>query len=81
MPASIADKILQMAAERGTEKTICPSDVARQMFPEDWRKHMDEIRKEAIELQKQGKVLITQKGIPIDTNNIKGPIRIKIVST
>jgi len=81
MPASIADKILQMAAERGTEKTICPSDVARQMFPDDWRKHMDEIRKEAIALQKQGKVLITQKGIPIDTNNIKGPIRIKIVST
>lgn len=68
-----------MAAERGASKTICPSDVARQMFPDDWRKHMDEIRKEAIVLLKAGKIAITQKGIPVNTDHIKGPIRIKIV--
>jgi hypothetical protein len=33
----------------------------------------------AIELHNQGKVVITQKGIPIDVNHIKGPVRIKII--
>ena len=79
MSKPIADTILSMAAKRGPLKTICPSDVARQMFPDDWRKHMDEIREEAIVLHKAGKVYITQKGIPVDVDHIKGPIRIKII--
>jgi len=32
-----------------------------------------------IDLHHQGKVMITQKGIAIDVNHIKGPIRIKII--
>ena len=48
------------------------------LFPEDWRKHMKAIVDIAIDLQHQGKVLITQKGLPIDVDDIKGPIRIKI---
>jgi len=68
-----------MATERGADKTICPSEVARSMFPSNWRKHMDEVRQVAIGLQQEGKVTITQKGEPVDMNHIKGPIRIKIV--
>ncbi|WP_461451461.1 DUF3253 domain-containing protein [Mucilaginibacter sp.] len=79
MSKPIAETILSMAAERGPLKTICPSDVSRQMFPEDWRKHMDDVRMEAIVLHKAGKVSITQKGIPVDTDHIKGPIRIRII--
>lgn len=79
--ASIAETILNMATERGADKSICPSDVARALFPADWRKHMDEIRAEAIKLEQAGRVLITQKGKPIDTGIIKGPVRIKIVNT
>jgi hypothetical protein len=70
-----------MATERGTDKTICPSEVARIMFPANWRKHMDEVRQAAIALQQEGKVSITQKGEPVDVERIKGPIRIKIVSS
>jgi hypothetical protein len=77
---AIADTILAMAAKRGPEKTICPSDVAREMFPADWRKHMDEVRKEAIVLHKAGKVVITQKGVAVDTGHIKGPVRIRIIN-
>lgn len=76
---TISQTILSMATERGTDKTICPSEVARTMFPANWRKHMNEIREVAIDLQQQGKVTITQKGEPVDVNYIKGPIRIKIV--
>lgn len=70
---------MNIATERGPDKTICPSEVARAMFPDNWRKHMDEVREVAVDLQRQGKVTITQKGNPVDVNHIKGPIRIKIV--
>jgi len=40
---------------------------------------MATIREEAIALQKQGLVLITQKGKSANTWDIKGPIRIKII--
>ena len=78
---TISQTMLAMATERGTDKTICPSEVAREMFPANWRKHMEEVRQVAIDLHQQGKVSITQKGEPVDVNNIKGPIRIKIVSS
>lgn len=76
--SDIATTILATATERGREKTTCPSEIARMMFPDDWRRHMDEVRKVAIDLQHQGKVVITQKGVPIDISKIKGPIRIRI---
>ena len=78
---TISQTILDMATERGPDKTICPSEVARALFPAQWRKHMDEVRQAAISLQQEGKVAITQKGQLIDVKKIKGPIRIKIVSS
>ena len=75
---TIPQTILTMAAQRAPDKTVCPSEIARELFPADWRKHMQEIRDAAIELQKQGKVTITQKGRPVDTGNIKGPVCIKL---
>ncbi|RZK19827.1 MAG: DUF3253 domain-containing protein [Pedobacter sp.] len=71
--------ILKEAAMRGPEKSTCPSEIARKLFPDHWRAYMASIREEAITLQKQGLVLITQKGKPIDTESIKGPIRITIL--
>jgi len=70
-----------MVTDRGADKTICPSEVARALFPDEWRGHMDEVRQCAVDLQRKGQVSITQKGKPIDGDNIKGPIRIKIIPT
>jgi hypothetical protein len=74
----IAQQILITAKNRGPKKSTCPSEIARALYPEDWRRHMDKIRKVAVELAKSGKVMITQKGVPVDIEQIKGPIRIKI---
>jgi len=68
-----------MATDRGPNKTVCPSEIARELFSADWRKHMQEVRDAAIELQKAGKVTITQKGKPVDVGHIHGPVRIKLV--
>lgn len=74
--ASLRQAVLSAATERGPEKTTCPSEIARAIFPADWRNHMAEVRDAAIELQKAGKVQITQRGRPIEVDHIKGPIRI-----
>ena len=76
----ISTTILTVARQRGIEKSTCPSEIARMLFPDDWRNHMDEIIDVAIDMHKQGKVQITQKGLPIDITHIKGPIRIKITT-
>jgi len=75
----IAAMILAVAKQRGAEKSTCPSEIARMLFPGDWRKHMKDVVGVAIDLQHQNKVVITQKGAPVDVEHIKGPIRIKIV--
>lgn len=75
----IAAMILAVAMQRGVEKSTCPSEIARMLFPGDWRKHMKDVVDVAIDLQQQNKVLITQKGVPVDVEHIKGPIRIKII--
>jgi hypothetical protein len=74
----ILPAILAIATQRGADKSTCPSEIARLLFPDDWRKHMKDVVEVAVDLHNQGKVAITQKGIPIDVNHIKGPIRIKI---
>ncbi len=75
---TIRQTILAKATQRDSDKSTCPSEIARELFPADWRKHMQEVRDAAIELHHEGKVTITQKGRPVDTGSIKGPVRIKI---
>ena len=75
----ISETILSVETQRGTDKSTCPSEIARMMFPGDWRKHMQEVRDVAIDLHRSKKVVITQKGEPVDVDHIKGPVRIKIV--
>jgi len=74
----ITQVILQTAYERGVSKSTCPSEIARELFPGNWRKHMGEIRDAAISLHKSGEVLLMQKGRIIDPDDFKGPIRIRI---
>ena len=75
----IATTILSTAIHRGTEKSTCPSEIARMLFPDDWRKYMKDILEVAIDLHNKGSIAITQKGMPVDVRNIKGPVRIKII--
>jgi hypothetical protein len=75
---NIANAIRSTVTERGPEKSTCPSEIARMLFPKHWRAHMKEIVEVAIALQKSGEIAITQKGMPIDICNFKGPIRFKL---
>ena len=70
--------ILDLAQQRGRDKTICPSDAARAVGGENWRDLMDDARDIARELARSGDVEISQKGEVLDPDATwRGPIRIR----
>lgn len=76
--SKIEEKIMELLLERGPSKTICPSEVARALFPEDWREHMEEVRSVARALVKKDLIAITQAGQEVDPDNFKGAIRLRL---
>lgn len=71
--------IVKLLLIRGADKTICPSEVARQLFPDNWRDKMDDVRTIAGMLAQDEVILITQKNQVVDIG-VKGPIRLKLYS-
>lgn len=58
-------------------KPFSPSEVVRQMFPEDWELFLDEIQAEMIRMYREGLIHVTQNGIPVEpTENSPGPYSI-----
>jgi len=75
----VAMEHLKYAYERGMEKTYCPSEVARSIFPNEWRKQMDLVRQVADELVASGELVTMQFGeiISQKPSMAKGPIRLR----
>jgi hypothetical protein len=70
--------ILELLAQRGRGKTICPSEAARRVAPEGWRPLMEPARRAARRLWSRGEVEITQKGRVLpDPSRARGAIRIR----
>ena len=67
-----------LTGPRGAGKTICPSEVARQEFPETWREEMEAVRQAARRLVAQGLLEITQQGHVVDASTAKGAIRLRL---
>ncbi|MDX1883378.1 DUF3253 domain-containing protein [Mycolicibacterium sp. 120270] len=73
----LRETILELSRERAPAKSICPSDAARAVGGDKWRDLMEDARDTARELAREGKVVITQKGEPVDPDaDWRGPIRI-----
>ena len=72
----IEPTILDRVNQGGVGKTICPSEVSRQIDPEDWRLLMPHVRQVAAELAVWGSVVVTRGGKLVDPLNAGGPIRI-----
>ncbi|MFC5678470.1 DUF2256 and DUF3253 domain-containing protein [Aeromicrobium endophyticum] len=76
--ADLERRVLAMLAGRARTSSICPSDVARAVAPDDWRPLMEPVRQAARRLVQRGEVEITQKGSVVDPSTAKGPIRIRL---
>ncbi len=77
---AITAALLQLAAERGPEKSLCPTDVARAVSAENWRPLLGAVRKVAADLARQGKIEILRKGKPINPDEMRGVIRLRAIS-
>ncbi|TWT43339.1 DUF3253 domain-containing protein [Botrimarina hoheduenensis] len=81
-PDKLAEQLevamLALLAHRGVGKTICPSEAARRVQPDDWRPLMDLTRTVACQLIDQGRLVATQRGIAVDLVNVHGPIRLRL---
>jgi hypothetical protein len=79
---AIQAQILQQTAARGPEKSICPSEVARALAPEEaaWRALMGKVRDAALRLAREGRVEVLRKGKPVDVQQeVRGVIRLRAV--
>ncbi|WP_369256370.1 DUF3253 domain-containing protein [Geodermatophilus amargosae] len=61
---------------RAPGATICPSEAARAVAPEDWRDLMPQARAAAGRLAQRGDVEVTQGGVVVDVATARGPVRV-----
>ena len=80
--AALEAAILELLAERGRDKTICPSEAAKVVggndVRRDWEGLMEPARMAARRLVDAGRIVITQGGKVVDGSTAKGPIRLKL---
>jgi hypothetical protein len=73
----IRECILKQVQQRGPDKSICPSEVARSLGGETWRSLMPLVREVGANLAQSGAIVVTQKGVPVDPRTAKGSIRFR----
>ncbi len=80
--AEIEETMLRLVAERGSDKTCCPSEVARALggpHPDGWGPLMQPVRRVAVRLTKEGRVQIVRKGKPVaDPDDFRGIYRLSV---
>ncbi|RYE34901.1 MAG: DUF3253 domain-containing protein [Hyphomicrobiales bacterium] len=73
--------MLRLVAERGRGKTVCPSEAARAVggkASEEWGPLMQPARRVAVRLMKEGRLVITRKGRPVDPDDFRGVYRLTL---
>jgi hypothetical protein len=75
---SLEKAILTLLSSRARGASICPSEAARQVRPDDWNELMEPARCAARRLHNAGTIVITQGGKLVDPSRAKGPIRLRL---
>ncbi len=73
---AIVQTLLELLAKRAGGATVCPSDVARVLAPQDWRPLMPQVRRVAAALAAEGRLRVTRGGVEVDAESGGGPIRL-----
>lgn len=77
--AALEEAILGLLSRRPRHASICPSEAARAIRPDEgWRELMEPARAAARRLVARGEVAITQRGRRVDPSRARGPIRIRL---
>lgn len=74
--AAVEQAILELLQQRRAGATVCPSEVARALWPDMWRPQMQRVRDAARRLAARGAVRVLQSGRAVDAATARGPIRL-----
>ncbi|MBS1806080.1 MAG: DUF3253 domain-containing protein [Acidobacteria bacterium] len=77
----IENTIFALLNKRRTGGTICPSEVARLLEPEQWKTIMHSVREVAAQLALQGRLVATQHGKEVNALSARGPIRLNLAGS
>jgi hypothetical protein len=75
--SAIESKLLELVTARAPQ-TVCPSEVARALDPDDWRPLMDPVREAAARLAEQRRIMVMQGGERVDIRAARGPVRLSL---
>ncbi|MEZ5386330.1 MAG: DUF3253 domain-containing protein [Prosthecobacter sp.] len=73
---SIRRALMELASERGSTSTFCPSEAAKRVA-KDWRPLMPRVQEVAAALMEKGLLACTQRGQPAHPLKTRGAIRLK----
>ncbi|MBC45021.1 MAG: hypothetical protein CMO08_04375 [Thalassospira sp.] len=76
--AILRQRMVDMATQRGVEKTICPSEVAKS-FGSYWRGLMPRVHQVADQLCAEGKLTFEKSGVSYGRHRPSGHYRLRIV--
>ncbi len=76
--SAIFEKLAKADPKGVGGKSIEPSDVARELQPEQWQRLLPKVRHCALALMRQGRLTITKKGKVVDPAAFKGVIRLRL---
>lgn len=79
-PEAIEAAIFDTLRSRAPGKTICPSEAARRLSPDNWRPLMSRVRAVAADLAEAGQLVVLRKGRPVERAAIRGVIRLGLPS-
>lgn len=75
----IVSAIFELLHSRAADATICPSEVARTVQPDNWRPLMPEVRNVAARLAAENRIDVRQRGAVIElTAETRGPVRLSL---
>lgn len=78
MTTPIQDTILSQLAALPAGKSIDPMSVAKALQPERWQRLLGHIRTDAVDLAKQGKIVILRHNKPADPEKFRGVYRLRL---
>ncbi|KMO19487.1 hypothetical protein NS228_24980 [Methylobacterium indicum] len=74
--------LVRLVEERGADKSVCPSEVARALggpHPDGWGPLMQPVRRQAVRLMKAGRIAILRKGKVVDDpDDFRGIYRLSL---